>query len=78
MFSLLQRKNLFHVIISMKMFCILVLTSLTNYRIYDYAYLKKFCITSTPSQIIPNHTSVGKLLNDTVYHTEMVMEKKKI
>lgn len=31
--------------------------------------------TFTPNQIIPNYTSVGQLLNHTVYHTEIVIEK---
>lgn len=33
--------------------------------------------TTTPSQIILHHISVGKLLNYTVYHMEVVMEKKR-
>lgn len=31
--------------------------------------------TTTPNEIIPRHISVEKLLNYTVYHTEVVMEK---
>jgi len=56
----------------MQAFYILVVTSFIYYRIYDPTYLKKLCsiITiATPSQIIPHHISVGKLLNYTVYHT---------